>query len=54
MLVEGRLQVRSYDDKDGQKKRVTEVVATFIGLPLEDMKPVEKADFASMGEEIPF
>ncbi len=34
VLVEGRLQVRSYDDKSGQKKWVTEVVVsdiTFLG-----------------------
>lgn len=30
VLVEGRLQIRSYDGKDGQKKYVTEVVAQSI------------------------
>ena len=27
-LIEGRIQVRSYEDKDGQRKWVTEVVAS--------------------------
>lgn len=30
ILVEGRLQIRSYEDKDGQKKRVAEVIAQTI------------------------
>ena len=30
ILVEGRLQIRSYEDKDGQKRRVAEVVAQTI------------------------
>ena len=32
VYVEGRLQTRSYDDKDGQKKYVTEVVAEDVIL----------------------
>ena len=34
LFVEGRLQTRSYDDKNGQKKYVTEVVANFVGISL--------------------
>ena len=30
ILVEGRLQIRSYEDKDGQKTRVAEVIAQTI------------------------
>ena len=30
ILVEGRLQIRSYEDKEGQKKRVAEVIAQTI------------------------
>lgn len=30
ILVEGRLQLRSYDGKDGQKRYVTEVIASGI------------------------
>ena len=33
-FVEGRLQTRSYENADGQKKYVTEVVANFIGTSL--------------------
>jgi single-strand DNA-binding protein len=32
VYVEGRLQTRSYDDKDGQKRYVTEVVAEDVIL----------------------
>ena len=35
--VEGRLQTRSYDDKDGKKVYVTEVVASHVGF-LESKK----------------
>lgn len=30
-FVEGRLSVRSYETKDGQKRYVTEVIANFVG-----------------------
>ena len=30
VLVEGRLQIRSYEDKDGQKRRIAEVVAQSV------------------------
>ena len=33
-FIEGRLQTRSYENADGQKKYVTEVVAGFIGTSL--------------------
>lgn len=33
-FVEGRLQTRSYEAADGQKKYVTEVVANFVGTSL--------------------
>lgn len=35
LFVEGRLQTRSYEDSNGQKKYVTEVVANFVGRKLE-------------------
>lgn len=35
LFVEGRLQTRSYEDSNGQKKYVTEVVANFVGQKLE-------------------
>lgn len=34
VFVEGRLQTRSYETQDGQKKYVTEVVANFVGTSL--------------------
>ena len=60
VLVEGRLQIRSYDGKDGQKRWVTEVIADrfeFIEKAGDKMaKP--QADntpggFESMGEAVP-
>lgn len=35
LFVEGRIQTRSYEDSNGQKKYVTEVVANFVGRKLE-------------------
>lgn len=35
LFVEGRIQTRSYDTQDGQKRYVTEVVANFIGKKLD-------------------
>lgn len=35
LLVNGRIQTRSYDTKDGQKRYVTEVVADFVGRKLD-------------------
>ena len=35
LFVEGRLQTRSYDTQEGQKRYVTEVVANFVGKKLD-------------------
>lgn len=35
LLVNGRIQTRSYEDSNGQKKYVTEVVADFVGQKLD-------------------
>lgn len=35
LFVEGRLQTRSYEDSNGQKKYVTEVVSDFVGRKLD-------------------
>ena len=35
LLVNGRIQTRSYEDSNGQKKYVTDVVSDFIGRKLE-------------------
>lgn len=53
--TEGRLQIRSYDAKDGSKRYVTEVIcdrAGFVGPKGESSAPASSYD--SMGEEIPF
>ena len=58
-VVDGRLQVRDWTDKDGNKRRVYEVVADHVYFG--DSKPAESAhsytpqdpggDFAEIGEE---
>ena len=63
VLVEGRLQIRSYDGTDGQKRRVTEIVAQ--NIEFLDSKGTEKESGGKTGgtdmgseifpeEEIPF
>ena len=65
VLVEGRLQIRSYDAKDGSKRYVTEVIAgnfEFIEKKENVSNPqqnvAKQGGFESMGqafdEEIPF
>jgi single-strand DNA-binding protein len=55
LFVEGRLQLRSYEDREGQKRNVTEVVITtlrFLGSakngngakPAESPKAAEPVD----------
>lgn len=56
-FVEGRLQTRSYENADGQKKYVTEVVANFVGTSLTNDE-VASSNFDSFeqpqDENIPF
>ena len=63
ILVEGRMQVRNYEDKNGQKRYVTEVVAQnfeFLGSKSSDNKDKLPEGASSFGsevnpdEEIPF
>jgi len=49
VLVEGRLQTRSYDDKDGVKKYVTEIVAHEVKFL--DTKGSQGAEGVSGGAE---
>ena len=49
LLVEGRLQIRNFDAKDGTKHWVTEIIATNI----EFIERREKA-MQDMGHEVPF
>jgi len=60
ILIEGRLQIRSYEDKDGQKRRVAEIVAQNMEF-LESKKAEEsRPDGGAFGgsvlpeEDIPF
>lgn len=46
--VEGRLQIRSYEDKDGQKRRVAEVVAGSVQF-LDRAKEAQQNVPASKG-----
>ena len=52
VLVHGRLQVRSYETNDGQKRRVTEVVADFVGQSLDAQQTQPKDGFAAMGKDV--
>ena len=48
-LVEGRLQIRSYDDKDGQKRRVVEVIADRVEFIEHREKSAQNANAAASG-----
>jgi single-strand DNA-binding protein len=61
VLVEGRLQTRDWETKDGQKRSVVEVVAErlqFLGrgragtAPAAEAEPADEA--AGSGDEVPF
>lgn len=62
IIVVGRQSTRSYDDKNGEKRYITETVATHIGSLLAAYKPKNdtknNAGFDGLGsetdEEIPF
>jgi len=55
VLVEGRLQIRSYDDNTGQRRRIAEVIAQSIEFldSVTKQNQAEAADFGSLGEELP-
>lgn len=60
VLVEGRLQIRSYETTDGQKRRVAEVIAQYIeylDAPKKDQPHDGVSQFGNdifPEEEIPF
>ena len=59
LFVEGRIQTRSYEDSNGQKKYVTEVIAGFVGVSaLSDMAAESNfdsfADDKGNDENVPF
>ena len=56
-LVEGRLQIRSYDGKDGNKHYVTEVIADRVEFIERKEKSAQKAESEAMegfGSEVQF
>lgn len=57
-FVEGRLQTRSYETADGQKRYVTEVVANFVGTSLMngdvDTSNFDSFENVNQDENIPF
>lgn len=57
LFVEGRIQTRSYETQDNQKRYVTEVVAGFVGVSLlnESSEPSNFDSFEQpQNENIPF
>ena len=64
VYIEGRIQTRSWDDKDGNKKYMTEIIATnmqMLGSPNEQAKgqPVGEVGFSpenstSIEDDVPF
>ncbi|MDT8901855.1 single-stranded DNA-binding protein [Anaeroselena agilis] len=53
ILVEGKLQIRSYETNDGQKRRVAEVIASYIEF-LEYKREEAPHPADNPEEEIPF
>lgn len=54
-LVQGRIQTRSYENQNGEKRYVTEVVASFVGATLNGAHN-EPSNFDNFNndEQIPF
>ncbi|KJS86973.1 MAG: single-stranded DNA-binding protein [Peptococcaceae bacterium BICA1-8] len=53
VAVDGRLQVRTYDTKEGQKRWVTEVVAENVRFLDRGKDPKDQSD-SSFGNEVSF
>lgn len=49
--VEGRLQIRSYETQDGQKRRVAEVIADNVSF-LDKPKSAPGEDLGDLGTEV--
>lgn len=58
VFVEGRLQTRSYETADGQKRYVTEVVANFVGTSLTNddaaSSNFDSFETTNQDENVPF
>lgn len=53
-LVEGRLQIRSFEGKDGQKRWVTEIVAQTVEfLDKKAVQPTASDPASQFGKDIP-
>ena len=50
VFVHGRMQTRSYEAADGNKKYVTEVIADFVGIKLDGTEAKSALD--SMGKAV--
>lgn len=53
LLVEGRLQIRNFDAKDGTKHWVTEVIANSVEF-IERKSDAKNANMTNIGKEVPF
>lgn len=51
VAVEGRIQTRTYDGKDGQRRYVTEVIADNVRF-LDKRGSTNAQDFSSVGSEV--
>ncbi len=57
VLVEGRIQTRTYDDENGNRHWVTEVIAAgfeFIERKAETGQAQKNSPMGNMGQDIPF
>jgi len=55
VAVEGRLQIRRYEDKEGKKRRASEVVASqvkFLDYPKKEQNDSDE-DWSDLGTEVP-
>jgi single-strand DNA-binding protein len=53
LLVEGRIQVRSYDAKDGSKRYATEVIGNSVEF-IEKKEQSGGGGFEDMGQPVPY
>ena len=54
LLVEGRLQIRTYDAQDGSKRWVTEVVGSSVEFIEKKEAGGNESGFEGMGQPVPF
>lgn len=54
VFVQGRMQVRSYEAADGQKRRVSEVVGSFVARSVEAERELTESDSASSAKPVDF